>query len=396
MTTTHPNRDGTIYLDNAATSWPKPASVSEAMVRFLRDVGANPGRSGHRLANEAERARLDAREVIAELVGVSDVMRVVFTSNATTALNLVLQGWLTPGSHVVTTGMEHNAVLRPLRALESRGVKTSIVPCRTDGTLDPASINEHIRPETRLVVATHASNVCGTILPIRDIGAWARERGIPFLVDAAQTAGIVPIDLETDNVDLLAFTGHKGLLGPTGTGGLAIGARFDIDGLPPLICGGTGSRSEHEWQPDFLPDKYEGGTPNIVGLVGLLAGVRYVLDRGVEQIREHEQRCSQQLIDGLVRIDGVRVVGTRDATQQTGVVSFVPEGRSVSAVARDIEERHGIMCRPGLHCAPRAHRTLGTLPDGTVRLAPGPFTSEKEIDQAIAAVAQMAEVQSDA
>jgi cysteine desulfurase family protein len=379
-----------IYLDNAATSWPKPECVLEAISRHMRDVGASPGRSGHRLANEAERVRLDAREAVAKLVGVSDPMRVIFTLNATSALNLVIHGLLSPNAHAITTGIEHNSVMRPLRALEQRGVLLSIVACRPDGTLDPNMVAEHIRPQTRLIVVNHASNVCGTVLPIREIGAIARQHGAALLVDAAQTAGCWPIDVVADNVDILAFTGHKGLLGPTGVGGLVFSDRFDIGRLDPLIRGGTGSRSEHEVQPDFLPDKYEAGTPNIVGLAGLAAAVRYVLDRGVQKIRQHEQGLIQRLIDGLDRITGVHVFGTRDASRQTAAVSFRITGRSVSEVAHELDERFSIMCRPGLHCAPQAHRTLGTLPDGTVRFAPGPLSTESEIDQAVEAVSLLA------
>ena len=315
----------------------------------------------------------------------------VFTSNATAALNLALAGLLTPPAHVITTGMEHNAVMRPLRALEQLGVSISIIPCEPDGSLKPQTLDGLIRPETRLIVANHASNVCGTILPIREIGAVARRHHIPFLVDAAQTAGCVPIDLAADNIDLLAFTGHKSLLGPTGTGGLAIRDDFDIDRLPPLIRGGTGSRSEHEHQPDFLPDKYEAGTSNVIGLAGLRAGVCYVLDKGVNEIGAHERMLTQQLIDGLREIPGLRVLGTQDANRQTAVVSFTIDGRSISDLAHALDEEYEIMCRPGLHCAPRAHRTLGTLPDGAIRFAPGPFNTEAEIAQAIDAVARLAE-----
>lgn len=375
-----------IYLDNAATAWPKPAGVGEAMVRFLREVGANPGRSGHRLANDAERIRLDAREAVAQLVGLRDPLRVVFTSGGTAALNLVIHGLLPPGSHVITTGIEHNAVMRPLRARERSGVAISIVPCGPDGTLDPAAFDAYVRPETRLVIVNHASNVCGAVLPLREIGGWARTRGLPLLVDSAQTAGCWPIDVWADNVDLLAFTGHKGLLGPTGTGGLVIRDDFDIRRLPSMLQGGTGSRSEHETQPDFLPDKYEAGTPNIVGLAGLVAGVRHVLGRGVADIRAHEERLTSRLVAGLRVMPGVRVYGTLDAARQTAVVSFTIAGRSASEAALALDEEHGIMCRPGLHCAPLAHRTLGTLPEGTIRFSPGPFTTVEEIDRALEAV----------
>jgi len=383
-----------IYLDNAATSWPKPDCVPEAITRFLRDVGANPGRSGHRRANEAERTRFDAREAVASLLGVSDPLRIVFTLNATAALNIVIQGLLPPDTHVVTTGMEHNAVTRPLRMLQQRGVSISIAPCDRDGKMDEAALDDLIRPETRLIVANHASNVSGTLLPIRRIGERARARSIPFLVDAAQTAGCLPIDLDADNIDLLAFTGHKSLLGPTGTGGVAIGSDFDISRLPPLICGGTGSGSEHMEQPDFLPDKYESGTPNIVGLAGLAAGVGYVLDRGVDTIRAHEKRLARHLIAGLGRLRSVTVVGPRDPEKQIAVVSFVVAGVPCSDVAFALDEQFNILCRPGLHCAPLAHESLGTMPDGTVRFAPGPFTTVDEIDQALAAIVKLAGVES--
>jgi len=380
-----------IYLDNAATSWPKPDCVREAVSRCMKDVGGSPGRSGHRLANDAERLRFDAREALAGLFGVSNPMRVIFTLNATEALNLVISGLLPPGAHVVTTSMEHNSVMRPVRAAEKRGASVTVAPCRTDGTMSPSAIEEHIRPETRLIVANHASNVCGTVLPIREIGDVARGRNIPFLLDAAQTAGCLPIDLSADNIDLLAFTGHKGLLGPGGTGGLVIRDDFDISLLPSLTHGGTGSRSEQETHPDFLPDKYESGTPNMIGLAGLTAAVRYVRERGLGQIGEHEQSLTHLLIDGLGNLPGVRVLGTGDARKQTSAISFTIDGQHASEIAQALEERFDIMCRPGLHCAPQAHRTLGTLPEGTVRLAPGPFTTDAEIDQALSAVEQLAQ-----
>ncbi len=379
-----------IYLDNAATTWPKPECVLKAMERYLGEVGANPGRSGHRLANEAERIRFGAREAVAELFGASDPTRVVFTLNATMALNLAIQGILIPGSHALTTGMEHNAVLRPLRAMEERGVSISLVPGNSDGTLEVSALRELIRPETRLIVLNHGSNVCGTVLPIREVGEIARERGIPFLVDAAQTGGSYPIQVEADHVDFLAFSGHKGLLGPTGTGGLVIHPRFDASRLAPLVYGGTGSRSEQERHPDFLPDRYEAGTPNILGLAGLEAAVRYLLDRGVEKIRAREENLCRRLIDGLRRIPGVQVYGTLKGSQRIATLSFNISKWTSSEVAFALDERFDILCRPGLHCAPRAHRTLGTYPDGTVRLAPGPFNTEAEVDRAIGAVASLA------
>lgn len=378
-----------IYLDHAATSWPKPECVHEAMMRYLREVGGSPGRSAHRLSIEAERIRFGAREAVASLLGVKDPMRVVFTCNATAAINMVVHGLLPPGSHVIATGMEHNAVMRPLRAIEARGVSLSIAACRDDGTMDPDSVQPLIRPETRLIVANHASNVCGAVLPIRQIGEIAHDHGAPLLVDAAQTAGAWPINLHDDNVDLLAFTGHKSLLGPTGTGGLAIRDDFDIDTLPPFLAGGTGSRSEEEIQPDLLPDKYEAGTPNIVGLAGLEASVNYVMNEGLDAIVARERNLTQRLIDGLDPLPGVRIIGTKNAGLQTAVVSLTIEGMPCSEVAFQLDEEFEIMCRPGLHCAPAAHRTLSTLPDGTVRLAPGPFITESAIDQAIEAISSL-------
>jgi cysteine desulfurase / selenocysteine lyase len=379
-----------IYLDNAATSWPKPEGVLEAMGRCLRDVGASSGRSAHRFAQQAERIRLDAREAVAELLGIPNPLRIIFALNATTAINLVLHGLLPPGSHAVTSGMEHNAVARPLGNLGQQGVSVSVVPCQEDGLLLPEAIEEHLRADTRLVILNHASNVCGTVQPLREIALRAHARGIPVLVDAAQTAGCWPVAMEADGIDLLAFSGHKGLLGPTGTGGLAISRDFDTALLPSLIQGGTGSRSEKEAQPEILPDKYEAGTPNTVGLAGLATSVSFVLDRGVEQIREHERCLTQRLIDGLRSIPGVRVFGACDARRQTACVAFTIDGRSVSDVAQTLDEQFGILCRAGLHCAPGAHRTLGTFPHGTLRFAPGPFTTPAEIEQSLDAVSRIA------
>ncbi|TET53572.1 MAG: aminotransferase class V-fold PLP-dependent enzyme, partial [Anaerolineales bacterium] len=286
-----------IYLDNAATSWPKPADVGEAMSRYGESIGANPGRSGHRMAVESARVVFSAREAVAELLGVPDPLRVVFGSDATEALNLALFGYLRRGDHVITSSMEHNSVMRPLRALEAEGVELAVVQCSPEGLLDSGDVEVAVRKNTVMVIINHASNVVGTLQAVVEVGRIARERGLLLLVDGAQTAGAYPIDVEAEQIDLLAFTGHKSLRGPMGTGGLAIGERVDIDRLRPLKHGGTGSRSEEEVQPDFLPDKYESGTPNGVGLAGLAAGVRWVLRQGVENIRSHEAGLTQRLID---------------------------------------------------------------------------------------------------
>jgi cysteine desulfurase / selenocysteine lyase len=378
-----------IYLDNAATSWPKPPEVGQAMVRFLDEVGANPGRSGHRRAIEAARIVYDVREILAGLFGLSDPCRVVLTANCTEALNLAIRGLLRPGDHVVTSSMEHNSVMRPLRALEQEGVGLSVVRCSSEGLISTPDVNRAIRAHTRLVVMTDASNVTGTLQPVREVGKIARERGILFLVDAAQSAGSRPIDMRESLIDLLALPGHKGLYGPTGTGALLIGEGVDPVRLSPLVRGGTGSRSELETQPEFLPDRFESGTMNVVGLAGWRAGLKWVIERGILAVGQREAGLTKRLIDGLSRLEGVRLYGSKAALGRAAVVSFNIKGRECSEVGQLLEERRGILCRVGLHCAPAAHKTIGTFPAGTVRLSPGAFTSETEIDAALQAVEEL-------
>ena len=379
-----------IYFDNAATTWPKPPEVSAAMVRFMEEVGGNPGRAGHRLAVGAGRAVYAARQAIANLFHVGDPMRVVFGANVTEALNLALHGLLRPGDHVVTSSMEHNSVMRPLRALEAQGVEVTVVACSPEGMLDPTQVEAAIRERTTMIVLNHASNVVGTLLPVAEVGRIARRHGLLFLVDAAQTAGAFPLDMEGAGIDLLAFTGHKSLYGPMGTGGLVIGRRVDAARLRPLKQGGTGSRSELEEQPAFLPDLYESGTPNVVGLAGLAAGVGWVQRRGVEAIRDHEVLLTRRLIDGLLAIRGVRVYGGLVAERQTATVSFCIEGMAPDEVGLRLDEEYGILCRVGLHCSPAAHRTIGTFPAGTVRFGLAAMNTIDEVDAALAAVERLA------
>ena len=379
-----------IYFDNAATSWPKPPGVAEAMVHFMEKVGANPGRSGHRLSVEAERIVYSAREAVAELFHAPDPLHIVFGANATEALNLALRGLLRPGDHVVTSSMEHNSVMRPLRALEEQGVSLTVVSCSPHGFLNPPDLEAALRPETKLIVLNHASNVVGSLLPGREAGQIARRHGCLLLVDAAQTAGAHPIDVQADCIDLLAFTGHKALGGPMGTGGLVIGERVPVDEFEPLARGGTGSRSEHEEQPDFLPDKYESGTPNTVGLAGLAAGVRWASGQGVNAIRDYEIALAQQLITGLQAVPEITVYGGLDATRQTATVSFNVTGLEPSEVGLRLDEEYGVMCRVGLHCAPAAHRTIGTFPTGTVRFGLSYFNTLEEVEMALNAVREIA------
>ncbi len=379
-----------IYLDNAATSWPKPPEVAQAMQRFMEEIGANPGRSGHRLSVEAARVVYAAREAVAELCNAPDPLRVVFGPNATEALNLAFSGLIRPGDHVVTSSMEHNSVMRPLRALVERGADLTVVTCSPQGALDPADVEAALRPETKLIAVTHASNVIGALLPVAELGALARRYGILLLVDAAQTMGACPIDMQKDAIDLLAFTGHKSLCGPMGTGGLIIGERVDTRALAPLNRGGTGSQSEREEQPLFLPDAYESGTPNTVGLAGLAAGAAWVLAQGIARIRAREIALTSQLLDALAAIDGVTVYGSRDGRRRVAVVAFNVDGVDSSDVVSRLDEDFGIMSRGGLHCAPAAHKTLGTFPRGAVRFGLGPMSGANDAAAAAAAVAAIA------
>ncbi len=375
-----------IYMDNAATSWPKPPEVLRAMTEVLERAGGNPGRSGHRLSIEAARVIYDVREEVAQFFHAADPLRVVFTANVTHALNTALLGFLDSGDHVVVSSMEHNAVMRPLRYLEQQGVFLSIVPCAPDGSISLQDVAEAMTVKTRLVVIVHASNVIGTILPVAEIAAIAHSAGALILVDAAQTAGAIPIDVQAMGIDLLAFTGHKALQGPPGIGGLVIGAGVDVARLHPLMRGGTGSQSELEVQPEYMPDKYESGTPNIVGIAGLGAGIRWLKHRGVDAIRDHEKMLTNALIDGLSVIPGVKLYGIGDSGRSMPVVSIAVSGKRVSEVGQRLDDEFDILCRVGLHCAPSAHKTIGTFPEGTVRFAPGALTTLDEVQQTIKAV----------
>ncbi|WP_319244409.1 aminotransferase class V-fold PLP-dependent enzyme [uncultured Propionivibrio sp.] len=382
-----------IYLDNAATSWPKPPVVVDAVVRALTEVGGNPGRAGHARSIAAGRLVDAAREAVAEFFGADDPLRVVFGANVTEALNLALCGLLRPGDHVITSSIEHNSMMRPLRQLESEGVALTVVACAPDGTLDPAQVLAALRPETRLVALCQASNVAGTLLPVAEIGRRLRACTLAqplLLVDSAASAGIVPIDIERDAIDLLAFTGHKSLLGPTGTGGLILGRRVDPARIRPLKRGGTGSLSEQEEQPRFLPDAFESGTLNVAGLAGLDAGLRWLLAQDRAALRQQHAANTRRLLDGLGAIPGVTLFGPRDPARQVDIVSFTLAGMSCSEAGFRLDEEFGVECRIGLHCAPAAHRTFGTFPEGSIRFAPGLFTATDALDAAIDAAARLA------
>ncbi len=378
--------DGAIYFDNAATSWPKPPGVAAAMLDYLERVGANPGRSGHRASIEAGRIMYQTRELVAETFHCDDPMRVAFTLNVTQAINLVLQGVLKPGDHVLTSSMEHNSVMRPLRALEREGVEISCTPCDADGKLNPMDLENLIHPHTRMIVLNHASNVSGTILPLREVAEIVRKHNIPLLVDAAQTAGVFPIDIEADQIDFLTFTGHKSLYGPTGTGGVIFGERVDIEMVRPLTRGGTGSRSERDEQPDFLPDRFESGTQNVVGLAGLGASLKWLQEQGISQLRQQEEDLCAYLLQGLMEIPGISIYGPQDASAQTATIAINMAGFSPAELGLILDDEYDILCRVGLHCAPAAHRTLGTFPTGSVRISLGAFHQKRDIDTVLQAL----------
>ena len=378
-----------IYFDNAATSWPKPAVVQEAITHFLSEVGGSPGRSGHRMSIAASRIVSDARDDLAQLFGVSDPSRIAFTKNSTEALNIAIQGLLAGGGHAITSSIEHNSVMRPLRQLEQAGsIELTVVQCGPDGQLDPDDLRKALRSDTRLVTTLQASNVTGTLLPVAEIGAIAQAAGVPYLVDASQTAGAYPIDVTRDHIDLLAFTGHKSLLGPTGTGGLYCREGLDPE---PILRGGTGSKSEQEYQPDFMPDRYEAGTMNVLGLAGLGASVRYILGRGVESVAKHERTLVECFLAGAAALPGLTLYGPTDIRQRIGVVCFTIAGLTTSKLGLLLDHEYGIMSRIGLHCAPAAHRTIGTFPDGTVRFGFSVFNTPEQVNRTLQALAAILE-----
>jgi len=366
-----------VYFDNAATSYPKPPSVYEAINFTLQHVGANPGRGEHSLSQSANRIIFEARETIAEFFNIPNSRNIVFTSNGTEAINLALKGFLKPGDHGIISSMEHNSVVRPLNSLKKDGVNVTIVQCDKEGKLNPDYVFKEIKENTRLIVLTHASNVTGTILPVEEIGEIAAKKGIPLLVDAAQTAGTIPIDVVRNSISLLACPGHKSLLGPQGTGFLYICEGFN---LKPLIEGGTGSNSELSEQPDFLPDRFQSGTLNTPGIAGLKAGIEFINKKSIQTIKEHEDMLSKTFINKLKEINRVRIYGPLSIKEKTAVVSFNIKGKDSADIATALDEKYQIMVRVGLHCSPHAHKTIGTFPDGTIRVSFSIFNTVHEID----------------
>jgi len=370
-----------IYLDNAATSYPKPLSVYQAVEHVLKEVGGSPGRASHRQAREASAIVEAARKKVALLFGIGNAERVSFTKNATESINLVLKGWLEPGDRVVVSGIEHNAVIRPLRRLSGDGVQVEIVPCGTDGQLELETFEKSLDKPCRLAVLTHASNVNGALQPIAEVARICSDRDIPLLLDAAQTGGIQTIMADQWNLGMLACSGHKSLLGPSGVGILYV--REDLS-VKPLIEGGTGSRSEEDFQPDFCPDCYESGTPNLLGIAGLAAGIDFIDEKGMTSMLQHELSLASRLERGLMVLPGIKVY--QPGVRGTSTVSFTSEGLNPADLGYLLDQGFDIAVRTGLHCAPLAHRTLGTFPEGTVRVSPGVFTTLEEIDQFLHAI----------
>jgi cysteine desulfurase family protein len=377
-----------IYLDNAATSFPKPESVYQALDAFARTSLANPGRAGHAMALAAERALDDGRHLLNQLFHGQAPERFIFTLNCTDALNMAFKGVLSDGDHVVTSELEHNSISRPLRALELDGrITLTRLAADGGGAIDPDAVRRALTKRTRLVALTHASNVLGAVQPIAEIGPIVRDHEALFLVDAAQTAGVLPIDVQALSIDLLAFPGHKSLLGPTGTGALYVGPRAAVQ---PWREGGTGGDSASETQPCELPYSLEGGTPNVLGVAGLSAGIRYVVERGLEAIHRHETALAERLRRRLDELPNYKVYGHRDPARRVATLSFRSEALPAAELGGILDQAFQIAVRPGLHCAPYIHRALGTFPDGLVRVSVGPFNTEDDVDRLAAALAEIA------
>lgn len=378
-----------IYLDNAATSYPKPAAVADRMSEYVRNIGASIHRGVYAPAQAAGLVTYTLRERLCRLMHFDRPDYVVLTAGNTAGLNLLLKGLLRPGDHALVSSVEHNAVLRPLAQLEEQGVTFDRIPCDREGFLDPASIPVLLRPNTRLVLVTHASNVGGGVQDINAVGAVCAERGVPFAVDGAQTAGHWPVDFAAAGLSALSLPGHKGLLGPQGIGALLL--RPDLARrLTPLIVGGTGSASDSERVPDYMPDRFEGGTPNLPGIYGWEAALAYIEERGVDAFRAREEELMTRFLTGLADTPGVRLAGPRSPEHRVGVISVDFPRKDNAECAYRLETEYGILTRCGLHCAPAAHRTLGTFPRGTVRFSVGWATTAADVDAALAAIRALA------
>jgi len=370
-----------VYLDNASTTYPKAPGVAQRVCEFIEHVGCNVNRGEYEDAYSTAEVVLDTRERLCTLFGFNEPRNVIFTQNVTVALNMVLKGCFKAGDHLLISAMEHNAVMRPLTQLTENGVTFDRIPCNRDGELLVDEMESMLRPNTRAVVMTHASNVCGTLMPIQWVGAFCREHGLKFIVDCAQTGGTFPINMQAMHIDALCFTGHKGLLAPQGIGGFLITDSFAKE-LTPLFSGGTGSFSNLETLPLLLPDRFEAGTPNLPGIYGLNTSLNYLEKYGIDRIREQEQSLTQRMMESLTE-KKLRLAGVDDATKKSAIVSLDFLGKDNAEVAYRLDSEYSIMTRCGLHCAPNAHKTLGTFPQGTVRFSISHFNTITEIDYAV-------------
>ena len=375
-----------IYLDQASTSFPKAPGVAQAMVDYLTMNGVNVNRGCYSSAYSAEEVIYETRQLLAELFHFSKCKNVIFTPNVTTSLNFILKGFLKPGDHILVSAMEHNAVMRPVVQLASLGISFDRIPCRTDSSMILEKVEELIRPETKAIVTLHASNVCGTRMPLDALGEICQRHQLYFVVDSAQTAGIVPINMDKMHIDALAFTGHKGLRGPQGTGGFLVSQEL-AEQMEPLISGGTGSVSHTEEIPDFMPDRFESGTPNLPGIYGLHEALLYLKTHSLQAINEKELSLTGYFLERLQALDDtgrhIRIIGKKDLTNRNAVVSIQTPEIDMSQVAWQLDNEYGVMTRVGLHCAPNAHKTLGTYPAGTIRFSFGPENTKNELDFAI-------------
>ena len=375
-----------IYLDNAATSRDKAAVVKKAILNYYENIGCSPGRGGYEDSLKAGRIIIEARNTIADFFNVDDLKQIVFTHNITYALNIGIKGILKKGDHVITSTMEHNSVLRPLNRLETKGViDVDYIKCDEKGRLNPDKVEAAINKKTKLIILTYASNVSGTIMPVQEIGEIASQNNVYFMLDTAQAAGVYDIDFKKLKVDFLAFTGHKALMGPTGTGGFAVSKKMAA-AMEPLIEGGTGSRSDQEKQPEFLPDKLESGTMNTMGISGLKAGVEFIQKTGVKKIREHEQQLGKAFLEGLKKIPEIKIIGPADLKEQVPTFSITAGDRDLGQLSFELDEKYNVMTRSGLHCAPFAHKTLGTFPAGSLRFSIGYFNTMQEIEYSLKAL----------
>lgn len=379
-----------VYFDNAATSFPKPKEVIQAMQRYMQEIGVSPGRGSYELGLEAGRVLYKTRLKFKEIFNSPLEENIIFTPNITYALNFALMGILRPGDHVITTSMEHNSVLRPLRYLQKAiGIEVTVVKGDALGNIDPEDIKKSIRKNTRVIVFTHASNVTGGIIPVEDICKLKENTDAFFIMDGAQTAGVIDIDFEKLNLDFLCFTGHKSLYGPPGTGGMVISERACLQ-ISPIIHGGTGSRSHLEYQPDFMPDKLEAGTPNTVGIAGISAALDFINEQGIENIRKHEICLTKKFLEGLREIPKIKVYGCDDSDKRVSTVSLTIQGLDLGEAAYRLDREYGIMVRSGLHCAPLAHKTIGTYSEGTLRFSFGYFNTLEEISYGLLAIKNIA------